>query len=276
MLNFLWGVVKVLLILVIPFLLVWGYLAFFAKEPVFGPKEDVALGEQTVRAIADEPDEYRVLSREEYPEAYAHIDRITQSIVASDDIQYRDLFRYDEVRLVHDDDTLNAFCTPGGFIYVYTGLIKYLDSEDHLAGVMGHEIAHAELRHSSLRLQREYGAEQLFNFIVLTSPMSLGDAVALSILKDLKGLSYGRGQEADSDAMSVDYLADTTYACDGAAGFFEKILANQDDVRIPEILSSHPGSKNRVRDIRAKAEAVGCDTTPTADEQWKAFQASLP
>ncbi len=276
MLKLFHGLLKILLIIVAPLLLVWGYLAFFAKEPVFGPQEDVALGEQTVRAIADEPDEYRVLSREEYPEAYAHIDRITQSIVASDDIRHRDLFRYDEVRLVHDDGTLNAFCTPGGFIYVYTGLIKYLDSEDHLAGVMGHEIAHAELRHSSLRLQREYGAEQLFNFIVLTSPISLGDAVALSILKDLKGLSYGRGQEADSDAMSVDYLADTTYACDGAAGFFEKILANQDDVRIPELLSSHPGSGNRVRDIRAKARAVGCDTTPTTDEQWKAFQASLP
>jgi len=125
-------------------------------------------------------------------------------------------------------------------------------------------------------LQREYGAQQLFHFIVLTSPMTLGDAVALSILKDLKSLSYGRDQEADSDAMSVDYLADTPYACDGAAGFFEKILANQDDVRIPEILSSHPGSKNRVRDIRAKAQAEGCDTTPTENDQWAAFQASLP
>ena len=54
------------------------------------------------------------------------------------------MFAFDRVRIIDNDETLNAFCLPGGFIYVYTGLIKYLDSEDHLAGVLGHEIAHAD------------------------------------------------------------------------------------------------------------------------------------
>ncbi len=276
MLGVIGGFFRIVLFLVIPLLLVWIYLAFFAREPVFGPEADVGLGEQTVQAIADDPNEYPLLSRDDYPEAYAHLDRITGRIVGSPAVRYGDLFRYSEVRIVHDDDTLNAFCTPGGFIYVYTGLIKYLDSEDHFAGVMGHEIAHAELRHSSFRLQRDYGAEQLFRFILLTSPMSLGDATALAILKDLTQLRYGRDQEADSDAMSVRYLADAGYACDGAAGFFAKMLANQDDVRIPELLSSHPGHSSRVRDIRAEAEKLGCKTTPTPVGAWRDFQASLP
>ncbi len=276
MLGLIGGFLRIVLFLAIPLVLVWVYLAFFAREPVFGPEADVGLGEQTVQAIAEDPEQYPVLSREDYPEAYAHLDRITGRIVASPAVSYRDLFSYSEVRIIHDDDTLNAFCTPGGFIYVYTGLIKYLESEDHFAGVMGHEIAHAELRHSSFRLQREYGAEQLFRFILLTSPMSLGDATALAILKDLTGLRYGRDQEADADSMSVRYLADAGYACDGAAGFFAKMLANQDDVRIPELLSSHPGHANRVRDIRAEAAGIDCDTTPTPAELWLNFQASLP
>lgn len=263
-------------ILAIPFVLGWIYLAFIAKDPVFGPEEDVGLGQQVVESFQQDPEAYPILSREEYPEAYAHIDRITQRLVDGPAIQHRDLFQYDQVRLIHDDDTFNAFCTPGGFIYVYSGLIKYLDSEEHLAGVMGHEIAHAELRHSSLRLQKEYGTQRLFEFVLLTSPISLKEAGAMVILKDLSGLNYSRGQEAQSDELSVQYLADAGYACDGTAGFFEKLLANQDDAGIPEILSDHPDSANRVRDIKARAEALGCDTEISANGDWEDFQESLP
>lgn len=276
MMNFLNKLFKVVLILAVPFVLGWAYLAFFASEPLFEPEDDVGLGEQVVQSMNETPEEYPVLSREEYPEAYAHIDRITKRVVGGDAIQYRDIFKYDEVRLIHDDKTLNAFCTPGGFIYVYTGLIKYLEQEDHLAGVMGHEIAHAELRHSSVRLQKEYGAKRLLQFILLTNPMSLREAGALVIMKDLTSLSYSRGQEAEADDMSVDYLADAGYACDGTAGFFAKMLANQDDVGIPEILSDHPDSKSRVSDIHARAKELGCSTTPGDQSQWRSFQESLP
>ena len=275
MMNFLQKLLKVILILAIPFVLYWLYLAF-STEPAFAPEDDVGLGEQVVQSMEEDPEEYPVLSREEYPEAYAHIDRITKRVVGSDAIKYRDIFKYDQVRLIHDDETLNAFCTPGGFIYVYTGLIKYLEQEDHLAGVMGHEIAHAELRHSSVRLQKEYGTKRLLQFILLTSPMSMREAGALVILKDLTSLSYSRGQEAEADDWSVDYLAGAGYACDGTAGFFEKLLANQDDVGIPEVLSDHPDSESRVRDIHARAAELGCSTTPGDQSQWRAFQNSLP
>ena len=84
-----------------------------------------------------------------------------------------------------DDNVLNAFCAPGGYIYVFSGLMRYLDSEDHLAGVLAHEIAHAELRHSSIRLQKEYGAKRLLEFALLTGPGGLGHAANTIILKDL-------------------------------------------------------------------------------------------
>jgi predicted Zn-dependent protease len=268
--------IKILAILAIPFVLVWGYLGFVAKDPVFGPEEDVDLGEQTVAALAADPENYPILPREDYPEAYEHLNRITQRLVSSSAIQYRDLFRYDTVRIIDDDETLNAFCTAGGFIYVYSGLIRYLESEDHLAGIMGHEIAHAELRHSSMRLQREYGRQRVLEFILLTQPMAVTDAVMLAMLKDLTSLSWSRGQEAEADTMSVSYLKDAGYACDGTAGFFVKLLANQDDVGIPEVLSDHPNSERRVRDIKARASSLGCSTRPAEDSDWAAFQASLP
>lgn len=137
------------------------YFTFVADEPVFTVENDVGLGRQSEASIAADPEEYPLLSRQDYPEAYAHLDRIVGKVVRSPVIEHGDLFAYDDVKIIHDDDVLNAFCTPGGFVYVYTGLVHYLDAEDHLAGVLGHEIAHAERRHSSTRLQREFGAQRL-------------------------------------------------------------------------------------------------------------------
>ncbi len=253
------------------------YLAFFAREPVFPVESDVELGRMSALQIAEDPEQFPVLPAEEYPEAYAHLERIVASVASSPEVRHGDLFAYDQVKIINDDGTLNAFCTPGGFVYVYTGLIKYLEAEDHLAGVLGHEIAHAELRHSSLRLQKAFGADALLKFIILGTPVGITDVVNAQIMAELMTLSYGRGQEAQSDEHSVRYLSTGPYACDGAAGFFAKIIAEGDDKRIPEILSSHPDPAARVREIRGAARELGCRTELGGDpSRWRALQAALP
>lgn len=255
---------------------IYVYLAFIATEPVFGPEQDVELGKMSAQSLTEDPEEYPVLPESEYPEAYRHLRRIVGGIIGSPEIQYRDLFAYDQMKIINRDDVLNAFCTPGGYIYVYTGLIKYLDREDHLAGVLGHEIAHAEKRHGSLRLQKEYGAKALTNFLLLTVPISASDYINAKILKDLIGLSYSRDQEAQADEHSVRYLSTSDYACDGTAGFFIKLREAGDDVGIPEILSDHPDTGSRVREIQREAKRLGCSTEPADPSRWKAFQQSLP
>lgn len=251
------------------------YLGFIADEPVLDVEYDVELGRQSAQAILEDPEEYPLLSADEYPEAYEHLRRIVREVVDNEELQYGELFVYDSVKIINGDDVLNAFCAPGGFIYVYTGLIKYLDAEDHLAGVLGHEIAHAELRHSSLRLQKEFGKQRLVEFVALTSPF-LGNVVAAQILRELTTLRYSRGQEADADRMSVRYLAGSDYACDGTAGFFEKLLREGDGVRIPEVLSDHPDAESRVREVRQLAGELGCETQLGDSSEWRAFQASFP
>lgn len=274
--NFLKKIVKILAAIAGMFALFWLYIIFLAPEPVFGPAEDVELGKQVVQSIEEEGSEGPVLSRKDYPEAYGHIDRIVAKLVKSPHIEYGDLFKYGDVRIIHNDKILNAFCTPGGYIYVYSGIIRYLDAEDHLAGVLGHEIAHAEKRHSSIRMQKQFGTERLQELVILTTPISARDAWALSMLTDLTSLKYGRDQEAESDRMSVRYLDDTDYACDAAAGFFEKLTSSDEHQEPPAFLSDHPSSESRVEDIRKEAAKVGCKTTLGDQTKWQSFQASLP
>ena len=140
-----------------------------------------------------------------------------------------------------------------------------------------HEIAHAEMRHSAMKLQKDYGRQAVINFLVLANPSTtIGGLIMADVLNDLTGLRYGRGQEAEADEWSVKYLTGSGYACNGAAGFFEQMVNDGDDVRIPEVLSTHPDSRRRVQDIKGMAAESGCSVELADNSGWIAFQNMLP
>ncbi len=266
---------KIILLVIGIGLPIFIYFGFIADKPVFDPEFDVEIGRQSVSAISQDTISYPILPRDEHPEVYAYINKMVKEITTSPEIQYEALFKYDSIQIIHQDDVLNAFCTPGGYIYVYTGLMQYLDRADDLAGVLGHEIAHAELRHSAVRLQKEFGREKILDFL-LVQGVGLSALIKASILKEMLSLDYSRDQEAAADEYSVRYLKDTDYACNGAAGFFEKLVAADEDVNIPEFLSDHPDSKSRILDINKTAEAYQCNVVSGSQEEWVYLKSLLP
>ena len=204
-----------------------------------------------------------------------YFDNILADILTSDDVTYKDEFPW-EVHII-DDPTLNAFATPGGFLYVYTGLIYFLDNEDDLAGVLGHEVAHSDQRHSSKALQRQYGISFLLS--LLTGDQSENVQLIVGSLVGLEALSFSRDNETEADDFSVRYLADTEYACNGAADFFQKLLDRDEQiVGTPEFLSTHPAAQSRVDEITAMASALGCatDLADADGSRIRALQDLLP
>ena len=97
---------------------VYLYLAFGAKEPVFSPEKDVALGRMSALEISEDPEQFPLLSEDEFPEAYAHLRRITGAITASPEIEHRDLFAYDQVKIVNDDDAQRLLHPRGLYLCV--------------------------------------------------------------------------------------------------------------------------------------------------------------
>lgn len=232
--------------------------------------QDKQMGLATVSEIEKNPTEYPILDSASYPVAYKNIYRITKNILDSGGVYYKDEFAW-RVKIIKKDDVLNAFCTPGGYIYVYTGLIKYLDNETQLAGVMGHEIAHADKRHSAGQMVEQYGASALIG--VLTG----GNQGALTTLANtLLGLSFSRSDETEADKFSVKYLNGTSYDARGAKYFFEKLIASGQSGSTPAFLSTHPNPATRVADITAVWECYGSKVGQTFDAQYMAFKASLP
>jgi len=102
------------------------------------------------------------------------------------------------------------------------------------------------------------------------------EQIAGQIAGTAAGLKFSREFEEESDAKSVEYLADTEYACDGAKIFFEKLEQSGQTGDTPEFLSTHPSPENRVEDIEEKANEVGCDTESTQNSGYQEFVNNLP
>jgi len=233
-----------LLIILLPI----GSCKVWQSVNLYSLDDDIKLGQQVSQEIANNPAEYPVLPEKGNEQAYSYIRMITNKILSSGKVTNKDKFPW-TVKIIKKDDVLNAFATPGGYIYVYTGLIKFLDSEDQLAGVLGHEIAHADRRHSTNMMTQMLGPS------VVTQLLLGNTQLAQQAVETLTQLKFSRDHESEADKYSVIYLCGTDYVSNGAAGFFEK-MKNQSSP--PQFLSTHPNPANRVEDINKEAKALNC------------------
>ncbi|MBD1395995.1 M48 family metalloprotease [Pontibacter sp. JH31] len=246
---------------------------------IFSTQDDIKLGQKVAQQVDST---YRAKgqllernsSKANVQKAYTHLDRIVNRVLNSGEVKYKNEFPW-TVKIIDDRETLNAFASPGGQIYVFTGLIKFLDDEDHFAGVLAHEIAHADKRHSIQQLQRDYGIAILLSVALGNNPGAL-QQIAAQLAGTLAGLRFSRTAETEADNASVLYLSGTKhYACDGAAGFFVKLNAQAQGSNPPEFLSTHPNPDNRIENIQQQARDKGCSTASAPDTDFNELKKSL-
>ena len=226
------------------------------------------MGLQVSEEIAADPRQFPILDEIQFSVAYSHLRRITSEVLDKAAMKHRNDFVW-QTKIIINDSVLNAFCTPGGYIYVYTGLIKYLESEDQLAGVLGHEIAHADERHTTEAMTTALGRDLLVKMILGDS--SLAGQVTTSLL----GLKYSRGSETEADLRSVEYLDKTDLDARGVGRFFEKLLTSGQSGG-PQFLSTHPSPDNRVQAITNKWIELGSKVGETFPARYLEFKNSLP
>ncbi|MCC5807953.1 MAG: M48 family metallopeptidase [Opitutales bacterium] len=159
--------------------------------------------------------------------------------------------------VVFDDPSINAFAMPGGKVGVFSGLIELSESDDELAVVIGHEIAHVQQRHANQRLSAElirmglgvavaYGAtrqDQVDPNLVMAA-YGLGTQVGVM-------LPFGRHHEYEADYKGLLIMARAGYDPYAAVTFWEKMEAASDRGSVPEYLSTHPAPGNRIARLKA-------------------------
>jgi predicted Zn-dependent protease len=161
-----------------------------------------------------------------------------------------------EVNVISSNE-VNAWCMPGGKIAVYTGLIDRLKvTDDELAAVMGHEIAHALREHG-----RERASQQMAQSTVIgigAALLGIGDAGAslVNVIADVTvGLPYSREFEREADRIGVELAARAGYDPRAAITLWQK-MGQAGGSAPPQFLSTHPAPENRQRDLTGYSAQV--------------------
>lgn len=159
-----------------------------------------------------------------------------------------------EFNLVSENQ-VNAFCMPGGKIVVYEGLLNLVDSDDELAVVVGHEVAHAVAKHSNERMSQQlltqYGAA------ILDQAVSGSSSTVQTVAGTVYGLGaqfgvmlpYSRKHEYEADHMGLIFMSIAGYNPEKAISFWTK-MAQASGGSTPEIMSTHPSDSKRIEEIR--------------------------
>ncbi|HLT03587.1 MAG TPA: M48 family metallopeptidase [Pseudomonas sp.] len=160
-----------------------------------------------------------------------------------------------EVSLIKSDE-LNANCGPGGKIMIYTGLIEQLRlTDDELAAVIGHEIAHALREHSREALSRAYGVQMATELGAALGVGQGGLQMANLGVEYLMNLPNSRGNENEADLIGLELSARAGYDPNAAISLWEK-MARAGGGAPPEFMSTHPSSDSRMSNLRATIPKV--------------------
>src|SRR4030095_5374060 len=260
-------------------LLATGIFLSCEETNIFSDKDDVELGKEFDKEIKANPKEFPMLSGHDDIKNY--VTNIGKEILKSPAIKKRNIYPYNFQ--VINDTIVNAFCTPGGFIYVYTGLMKFIDNEATLAGIMGHEIAHAERRHVTQRLTAYYGVSMMMSFILGGNPNMLAE-IAANLFVGLAFLKNSRDDEAEADYYSIQYLKTSRWYPGAITYFFDKIKEEQrrkgtTPGDLDRLLATHPLPNDRITAVNNELKKITPKPDPTKGlytEEYQSIKQKLP
>ena len=181
------------------------------------------------------------------PQLNAYVQSVGDRVTAvSDrrDIQYH--------FAVIEEDQVNAFALPGGYIYVYTGLLETLDDEAQLAAVLAHEVGHVTARHATERLTAMYGYQVVASLILGENPNQYAALVA-GIFSTTGFLAYSRANEFEADRLGTTYAYRAGYDPAGMSELLGTFLDTEQrqPSRLESWLSTHPPTADRISGVQA-------------------------
>lgn len=182
------------------------------------------------------------------------------------------------VRVISDDEMLNALAAPGGYLVIFSGILKNADTAKEVAGVLAHEMAHIEMNHPMKSLMRNLG-------VTLTLQMMFGDARAIGNAAHFAGmmnqLHYSREDEMEADAIGQALLEKANIDPAGLSLFFERIRQEETAYgdhgghwpHFEEYFSTHPQTEKRINQLKLNESGSQTYQKVLNDSEWQALKA---
>lgn len=216
------------------------------------PEQEIAMGLQSA------PMMIREMGGEvppNHPDSFK-VDQVGAKLIATTAAKETP-YRFD-FHLLADDRTVNAFALPGGQIFITMALFRLLESEDQLAGVLGHEIGHVVGRHSNEQMAKDKlwsGIAQGAG-VILSDGQGSGGMQMAQMLGRIVTMKYGRDDELESDALGVRFLIQAGYDPEGLIGVMDILEKSAGGGGQPEFMSTHPNPGNRREHIREQIAKI--------------------
>lgn len=234
-----------------------GYYGRSALNPITGQKQhismtvdqEIALG---LHAAPDMAAQFGGLSNDR--EARGLVDTVGKRLVAA--IPKAGAVYPFDFHLLADQKTVNAFALPGGQVFITEGLLKRLETEGQLAGVLGHEVGHVVGRHSAEQVAKAELTQGLTGAAVMAAydpnrPGSGNSAAMAMLVGQLVNLRFSREHELDADRMGVRFMADAGYDPESMVGVMHVLeKAASGGGRQPEFFQTHPNPEHRIERIQ--------------------------
>ncbi len=238
-------------------------LSSCGSVPVTGRKQMLLVSDQEVLAasLTQYNDYMKTATKSSNKDNSAMVLRVGQKIAAATEEYLRTNGMESEIQnfqwefsLVKDNQ-VNAFCMPGGKIVVYDGLMQIINSEDELAVVVGHEVAHAVAKHSNERMSQQLMAQ--FGAAILGQALSNKSAAIQQLGNTVYGLGaqygvmlpFSRQHELEADYMGMVFMALAGYEPAVTVDFWQKMSAGNNG-STPELMSTHPSDATRINEIK--------------------------
>ena len=210
--------------------------------------KEIALGRQLAQEVT------RQAKLVDDPLITEYLNRVGQNLARNSDAKVPFTFR------LIDAPDVNAFALPGGYVFVYAGLIRVADEEDELAGALAHEIAHVAARHYTRQATKSdiATAASIPLSVLLGGWAGLAARQAAGLAVPMTLLSFGRKDETEADYLGVQYMYSAGYDPTGAISIFEKMeaLARQKPGLISRAFASHPMDADRIEKTEKEIQAI--------------------
>ena len=236
-----------------------------SEARVIGRTSEISIGRETASLVEE------FLPTDKDPAAVARVRNIGRRLASATDAEFP--FEFHVVELPE----VNAFALPGGFIYVFRGLLQLSPNDDALAFVLAHEISHVTGRHSIKQMEKNILLNAAITGILAGTGVR-GNAVrGADIVATVASLSFTRKDEAEADETGIELLQAAGYNVRAAAQAMLLVKnANGDDKGIPALLRSHPAPDSRIKKLTDMAEVLDKKRKATIKERPLAPAPSAP
>ncbi len=195
------------------------------------------------------PDEFPLLDRSAYGEAYAYLDQLLHSAVQTPQYQYRNYYDW-SLDLIHDDTLVHAFILPGGHLYLTTGLLRYLQDESEALALIAHELHYADTDAAFRHLREAVGGFTLGDIVLGNDTPDLPDAVRAAA-----SISWSHADVQQADSVAVAAVCPFRY---DATALARLVARMQSDSQPPRWLQTHDsGEPQRVVRLQEWAKPCG-------------------